>query len=325
MNREKDFRDFCSRNNLKDDITEIYVKVSEEFEEITGKNFEDATRKDVDKFVDYLIKNGKNSYDNFVGLIYRSYFLKNNDTLIALYELIDGSEVMNNLKEEIEKDVGKERTNRIFEGIELPPLGMGNNKKPEKTKEIIERLESTFNEEKCIDFLSRGLHKLPKEHFQKERQKYINSKNIDDYLEKKHREFVSVLENHMREDKLFFTQEIDEKVVEFVRNNQMISAGIREGNIIYITKIPYMTKKYLNEKNDKLKRYYYCHCPWAREAIKNSKEDRIPKNFCYCSAGFFKQTWDVVLDHPVKIDVVNSVLTGDKFCKFALHLPENII
>lgn len=324
MNREKDFRDFCAKNKLKDDIAEVYMKISKEFEEITGKDFKDATREDVDEFAAYLIKKGKNSYDNFVGLIYYSYFLRNNETLIALYELIDGSEVMNNLMKEIENDLGKDRAKRIFDGIELPSLGTGNKEKPEKTKQIIERLESTFDEEKCLDFLSRGLHKLPEDYFQKERQKYLKSKNIDDYLEQKHSEFVDILENHMKENRLFFTQKIDEEVIEFVRNDQMISAGIRDGDIIYITKIPYMAKKYLTEKNDKLKRYYYCHCPWVREAIKNSQEDRIPKKICYCSAGFFKQTWDIVLDHPVKIDVVNSILMGDNFCKFALHLPKNI-
>jgi len=58
-------------------------------------------------------------------------------------------------------------------------------------------------------------------------------------------------------------------VLDFVRSDPEMGGGRREGNVIYETKIPYMTKLYLAETDPKLKRYYACHCPWAREAIKN--------------------------------------------------------
>jgi hypothetical protein len=84
-----------------------------------------------------------------------------------------------------------------------------------------------------------------------------------------------------------------------------------------------MAKKYLHEKDEKKKRYYYCHCPWVREAILSDL--KVSPNFCYCSAAFEKRVWDVIFDQPVKADVVESVLKGDPICKFAIHIPKDFL
>jgi hypothetical protein len=59
---------------------------------------------------------------------------------------------------------------------------------------------------------------------------------------------------------MFYANEIDEEVVEYVRKNPEIMGGVRVGDVIYETKIPYMAKKFLHEKDEKMKRYYACHC-----------------------------------------------------------------
>jgi len=99
--------------------------------------------------------------------------------------------------------------------------------------------------------------------------------------------------------------------------------GVRDGDIIYVTKIPYMAKKYLREKDPKKKRYYACHCGWVREAIKSDR--KISPNFCYCSAGFEKRVWDVIFCQDVKADVLQTVLGGDLICKFSIHIPKEYI
>jgi hypothetical protein len=85
-----------------------------------------------------------------------------------------------------------------------------------------------------------------------------------------------------------------------------------------------MAKKYLHEKDQKMKRYYACHCPWVRESIK-SGNIKISPNFCYCSAGFEKLPWDVIFDQPVEAHVVESVLKGNLVCKFAINIPKEFL
>jgi len=92
-----------------------------------------------------------------------------------------------------------------------------------------------------------------------------------------------------REGRLFFAQEVTDDVLAFVRAEPEIGGGVRAGNIVYETKIPFLTKEYLAETDPTLKRSYYCHCPWAREAIRSGEE--VAPIFCNCSAGFHKKPW----------------------------------
>jgi hypothetical protein len=266
------------------------------------------------------MKNEKNTWENLLALLRYARFINNREVEVALLELLDGSDVLEDLSEILRRTFSEKRRDEIFEGIELPPLGTPSKDRPEVTKKFMERLESKLGEKACREILSSGPHASPREEYLPEKKRFLKSKGIDDFLEKRHKEFVGILEKHMKERKLFFAQEIDEEVLEYVRNTPTCQNGVREGNIIYVTKIPYMAKKYLNEKDKKKRRYYYCHCPWVREAIKS--DTRISPDFCYCSAGFEKRLWDVIFDQPVKADVIETVLKGDLICKFAIYIPK---
>ena len=85
-----------------------------------------------------------------------------------------------------------------------------------------------------------------------------------------------------------------------------------------------MAKEYLEETDEQLKRYYACHCAWARESIR-TRDDEISPTFCYCSAGFTKMPWEAALDQPLEVDMSKSVLKGDLECSFIVHLPEDLV
>ncbi len=89
----------------------------------------------------------------------------------------------------------------------------------------------------------------------------------------------------MRENTLCFTQEIDEEVLEYIKNNRMTETGLRDGNKVIMTKVPYMKKQYLHETDEREKSYYYCHCPWVREALKE-EDQPVDPIFCNCSGGY---------------------------------------
>jgi hypothetical protein len=269
------------------------------------------------------MKNDMNTWENLLGLIRYGRFAGNRQVEIALLELLDGSDVLENLSETLKQTVGEVKRDEVFEGITLPALGTQSKDKPKVTKEFMERMETKLGEEKSKEILLSGPHAGPKEEYLPERKMFLASKRIDDFLKKRHREYADLLEKHMKEKTLYFTQEIDEEVLDYVRNTPTCQNGVRDGDIIYVTKIPYMAKKYLHEKDEKKKRYYYCHCPWVREAILSDL--KVSPNFCHCSAAFEKRPWDVIFDQPVKVDVVETVLKGDLICKFAIQIPRDFL
>lgn len=322
------FRKFCIGKGLDEGVVKASIDVVGESEVFLRKEpkFNDlgsASRLDLLSLVEHLMKDGKNSWENLLALLRYSRFIGNREWEVALLELLDGSDVLEILSDTIKHTVGEEKWKEVFEGIDLPPLGTASKDRPKIAKEFMKKLEAKLGENKAREILLSGPHAGPKEDYFGERTKFLQSKGIDDFLKKRHNEYVNELERHMKEKTLYFTQEIDEDVLEYVRKTPTCQNGVRKGTIIYVTKIPYIAKKYLREKDEKMKRYYYCHCPWVREAIKSGVE--ISPNFCYCSAGFEKKPWDVIFDQPVKADVIKTVLKGDLICEFAIHIPNEYL
>ncbi|MBD3190571.1 MAG: hypothetical protein GF308_07995 [Candidatus Heimdallarchaeota archaeon] len=326
---EKGFRKFCLENQIAQKDSDTSIQLVKEFEEFLQKNdkekeFVIATPNDLRQFIDHLMATNRNSYENFVGLLRYSFFVEKEDIKIALFELLDGREVLVNLSKELKTKVGKQRSQQILERIILPPLGTRALEKAKTTKQLMEKLEAEVDEETCKEILVSGLHERSKESLLKARERFLQAKNIDDFLAQEFQAFIRRLEQHQKEGSLFYTQEIDGQVINYVKNNPTIGYGVREGNVIYATKIPYLTKQFLTETDEDMKRYYYCHCPWVREVLKKS-QPKISPTFCYCSAGWYKQYWDVVLDQPIKVEVVETILKNDSQCKFAIHLPAEIV
>jgi hypothetical protein len=123
----------------------------------------------------------------------------------------------------------------------------------------------------------------------------------------------------LRDDKeLWYTVEIDDEVLEFVRSDPEMEGGRRDGDKIYITKIPYNATRYLHETDPKLKRYFACHCPLLREAILNDQP--VSPEACNCSLGHASH-YLAGLGLELKGEVIESAVRGDTRCRFVFSLP----
>jgi len=269
-----------------------------------------------------MIEKNLNIFENYRALALYGRFVKNKEMVVAILQLVDGAEALENLYEKLGEALGIQRRDEVFEGIELPPMGTPSAEKPRFTQAVMEQLETMVDAEIYQGILSNCLRDLEEDWFLEERKKYQECKDLDEYLERRGREFIAQLEK-IKEDGelLFFNQEITDQVIEFVRSQPEIRQGVRGGNLLYEVKIPYMTKEYLAETDEQMKRYYYCHCPWVRESLRTG-EVQVSPTFCACSAGFVKKPWEVIFGRPLQAEIVESVLLGDLWCKIAIHLPE---
>jgi hypothetical protein len=322
---EKGFRDYCAKRKFREETVKLHIKLVREFEEFLKKkgkkDLKDASSNDVKGYVADLMESQRITLDNFRALTRYSDFSGKKETVSVLYGYLEGFGVPEELLKRLKDTVGESKSKGIFEGVNIPPLGTLPEDKPKTTKKIMERLEAQLDNKSLKELMSSGLEVFPDEWYLPQKTMFHESDSLDDFLRKRHKEFVETLEKHSKEKTMFFAQEIDDEVVEYVRKNQEIQGGVRKGDIIYETKIPYQTKKYLHEKSAKTKKYYACHCSWVREAIK-SGIPKISSNFCYCSAGYHKRPFEIIFGQPVKADVIETVLKGDSVCRFAIHIPE---
>jgi hypothetical protein len=299
------------------------VKRFEEHSKKSGRNLETATAEEVNSFVKILIEEGLNTYQSLVALSRYGYFIKNIDLYLAILELIDGAEVMNVLRERIGEIVDSDAVDNILSESDLPPLGLPSSEKVEETKKILEKLQNQLDPDTCRKILADVAHGLPRDFRKGEREKYLEAGSVDRYLELRRKEAIENLEKHRDEGRLFFNQYVTDDMVEYVKSRPDVLTGERRGSTIYHTKIPYMTQEYLDATDERMKRYYACHCAWARESILT--DDVVSSDFCHCSGGFTKQSWEAALDQPLEYEMVKSVLKGDTECAFIIHLPEDVV
>ena len=324
---EKYKKRLIDKNNPPELVDEAISVLTEFYEFLNKKNktFEDTTSEDFYEFSSMLIRENKNTSLAYQTFIHFGNFIENKKLVVLGREVFDGREVMENLSKRLTEEYSKGFRDKIFGDIEVPPLGIDPKKKPDYTKKLIGKLVEEVGEEESEKFLAKGLRDSYYEWRKPDRERFLEAKNIDEFLKEKRKRQIKNLEKHRDEGTLYFTQEINDEVVEYVKSDPRIETGVRDGNIITATKIPHESIKFLNEKNEKMKAYYYCHCPWVKETIKDGTVDEIPDVFCNCSGGYYRSYWSIVLDQDVEVKTVKTVIRGDPVCEFKIVLPEEVV
>jgi hypothetical protein len=325
---QETFRDYLVGRQLPPDVVNHHLALAARFSDYLESARSQSVsippdRQDVTAFVKLLARDGLDTYDNLVALARYGWFTDDRPTYLGALELLDGSEVMENLHTRLGQAVGDAVRDRVFEGIPLPPIGTPNTAKPAITQAVMDRLAHLVEPEVICDILSQGLRNLPAQPYLAARDRYAASESLDEFLDREEQVFLTQLEDIKNRNGLFFDQEITDEALDFVRSHPEISRGVRVGRVLYEVKIPYRTHEYLAATDERQRRYLYCHCPWARESLRTD-DISVSPTFCLCSSGYHKRRWEVILDRSLQAEVVQSVLAGDPWCKIAIHLPADI-
>lgn len=288
-----------------------------------GIDIDNIPKGQITRFTENLIQKGESEIvlDFLRALINYANFKKKYDYIIEIIDISESYNAMNNLYQRVADHFGENLRDEIFKEIEVPPLGVDPEKKPEFTKIIMKRLEEKIGEENTVELLKPCLHGHPGP-LEKDRKVFLKLNDIDEFLQIKKQELIERLQKHKQDGTLEFAQYIDDQVIEFVKNTPSINPGIREGNKIITAKLPYQTKLYLLAKEKNMKGFYSCYCPWIRGAIKNGTKEELFSQFCYCSAGYTKKYWDIIFDQSTNVELIETPLTGGLLCKFAVHIPK---
>ncbi len=314
------FQEYLERYKLSEEQTRLHIEIAQDFDSFLSKPGTIQNAETAWAFSKQMIADGTNTETNYIALIRYCRFIKNNELFVAFLELVDGGEVGANFYRLVGESFGKEIQAQVFSGTTVIPLGTPTPEKPGFIHPLIAKLKALIGEKSCKDFLSAGLRDLPDEYFLSEKERFERSADMDKFLRQRKIAFLAELEKCRQEGRMFFAQEVTPEVIAFIESEPEMGGGIRRGDIIYETKLPFMTKQYLAETDPEMKRYYACHCPWVREAIRN-KDVQIDRIFCNCSGGFHKKPFEVIFGQPLTVDVLETVLDGGDRCRFAIHLP----
>jgi predicted hydrocarbon binding protein len=99
---------------------------------------------------------------------------------------------------------------------------------------------------------------------------------------------------------------IDDFLEAEVQNPMKGTKLVRESNIIYQFYTPQAFTTPMR-----------CYCGLFRGL---PTEDTVSLTYCNCSKGFVEKYWEAVLQKPVKVDLLQSAISGAEACKFAIHL-----
>ncbi|TET61382.1 MAG: hypothetical protein E3J52_01640 [Promethearchaeota archaeon] len=324
--KEKAFLKYLLDNKVSQEQADIFVSRLDDF-----NKFLKTEKLDVDsipngkilEYTEHLVESKSDTVlDLLRAVINYANFTKKYDYIIEVTDISESFNAMDNLYTRLADQFNEQIRDAIFENVSILPLGADPDKKPDITKVVMKRLEEKLGEDKTIELLTPCLHGRPLEPIKKDREDFIKLNDIDEFIKLKKREFVEQAQKHQKEGTLLYAQYVDDEVVEYIKNSPTITPGIRKGDKIIATKTPYQIKKFLNAKDERMKRYYSCYCAWVRGAIKNCTEKEISPNFCYCSTGFTKKYWDIIFDQPIKIEPLETPLTGALECKFAINIPK---
>lgn len=95
---------------------------------------------------------------------------------------------------------------------------------------------------------------------------------------------------------------VDEFLEAEQRNPTKGTRLVREGDVLYQFYMP----QSLGVR---------CFC-----SLVNATEGKMSLTYCHCSKGFVKKLWESVLERPVKVELIQSVVSGAEECKFAIYL-----
>jgi len=180
----------------------------------------------------------------------------------------------------------------------------------EWSADLMQLLKQELTKEQLVDVMCGCACLAGKDYLTILREEYSQTKDI----ERVHSMLQEYFEKTIREYKNLSDEEMS-----YLKSNDMGMAGVLHGNVITAVKIPKEFHEFFKTDDVMKKRYNYCHCPRIREALL-TLDSPVDENYCYCGAGFYRNIWEFILQHPVKVRVVESLMQGNELCKIEIMI-----
>jgi hypothetical protein len=207
---------------------------------------------------------------------------------------------------------GEDIVQQIMEGSETLLIHSDPQQITEWTQGLMDRMTNLLDEAGAKMVMTGCACEYPKSDLQPLRMEYERTQDVGVVHQMLQERHVSFLRDVLK---------LSSGLTEEVLSRGWGVAGELKGNTIISTKIPKSGNlvKYFQETDPAVKRQLYCHCPRMRHVLQTSGV--ISPLYCYCGAGFYKGIWEEILQEPVEVEVLETLLGGGEVCKVAIQLP----
>lgn len=230
---------------------------------------------------------------------------------------------MRTFKRVLSNELGQEAWGRLMDGLDLPDIDAGEEFSSENMQIFIERLNNLVDDKTANQVLSKVRHGLKPSQCSWAREKFLEIGDLDQFIQAQYEDTLANFSKLNAEGKDFYGDPITDEVLAFIIENKSMLSGIRTGNKLLCRAFPANMSKYLQATDHRMKRYYACHCPYAKESILSDKT--VSSTLCYCSLGHMMNFWEAVFDQKLEGNVVSSVLAGDLYCEYEIEIPTEVI
>lgn len=324
MQKEEELRALLAKRRIPPEAIDrqvVSVECALQYFRDQGIELREGSVEDFRAYVAHLVVRGENGYDDLAPVARYVNLLGMKEAYVYYASILGGAPIFPSIKERLGVIAGEEMRDKIFSRVAQPPLGSDPSAYPPATRRLMEQLTSELPRDVYRHVLAGNHHRVPVDLFVEQKRWLEELGDIDAWLARIHGAAVVELDEHRRQNKIWYEQIITQDVVDFVSKDQELLSGIRVNDWIYTKKFPYSPQAYLDERDPKRKRYYACHCPLAREAILSGEYD-IPMDWCYCSAGYDKLRYDVAFGEEAEVEVLESVFGVSDRCRFRVRIPE---
>ena len=201
------FKSFLLRKKITDEMIKRNLDFLERMDLFFSRKNENIDKiqiKQIQKYVDYLIKEKENSLERLISIARYYYSINRKDIYIYFTQLLGGMNVVENIMNRINEKHGKEILNKICSGLTEPALGTEPGKVIFFTEEFLKRIKENLGEKESEKVITGNNHNIQTNNFIRWKKEFDENKDIDMLLKNMHSKVVEELEEHYRNNSILF-------------------------------------------------------------------------------------------------------------------------
>lgn len=325
MKRQQEFLEYLTKLKASETVQQTTLAIGEAYLQFVENHPCKAGVQALQDFCQRFVIGREDAYSRLVALARLCKFTHRQEELIHILTSANTIGVMESMERATRSIAGEAAADVVFTGLGMPSVGSSQSAYPPVVNEFLARLSSALSADDCKRVLVGNHHDVDPAHFADDKRKFQElGGSIDAFLAYRHAKTLADMTQCMQENRLWYEQTITPEVIAYIEAHPEVQTGVREGDRIIVSKIPYKVDEYLRETDPARKRYLACHCPFVRASLlpdADRKSDPVPDTWCYCTGGFTKLIFDVLYEQDTQVELLESVLSGGDYCKFAITIP----